>query len=58
MKKFETNIIILVNSFWVGMNSNELKLMSKHQLFCNFCYICLCGATLMACESWKVMVVE
>jgi hypothetical protein len=36
------------------MNSNEPKLMLKRQLFCNSCYICLCGATLRACESWKL----
>ncbi len=36
---------------WTQMNQN---LMSKHQLFCNSYYICLCGATLVACELWKV----
>jgi hypothetical protein len=40
------------------MSSNELKLMSKHQFFYNSCYICLCGGTLMACESWKVVLIE
>jgi hypothetical protein len=39
------------------MSSNEPKLMSKQQLFCNSCYICLCGATLMACELWKVVLI-
>ncbi len=29
--------------------------MSKQQLFNNSSYICLCGATLMACELWKVV---
>ncbi len=43
---------------WMQMSSNESKLMSKTQFFCNSCYICLCGATLMACESWKVMFIE
>jgi hypothetical protein len=36
--------------FGVQMNSNVPKLMSKCQLFCNSCYICLYDATLMACE--------
>jgi len=42
----------------VKVSSNEPKLMSRHQLFCNSCYIRLCGATLMACESWKVVLSE
>jgi hypothetical protein len=46
------------NHVWVRMSSNEPKLMSKHQFFCNFCYICLCDATLMACESWKIVIIE
>jgi hypothetical protein len=40
------------------MSSDELKLMSKYQLFYNSCYICLYGATLMACESWKITLIE
>jgi hypothetical protein len=40
------------------MSSNEPKLMSKCQFFCNSCCICLCGATLMACVSWKVVLIE
>jgi hypothetical protein len=32
--------------------------MSKHQLFYNFYYICQCGAILMACESWKVVLIN
>ncbi len=43
---------------WAHMSSNKPKLMSKRQLFCNSCYICLCGVTWMACESWKVVVIE
>jgi len=39
------------NHLKVWMSSNEPKLMSKGQLFYNSYYICLCGATLMACES-------
>jgi len=42
----------------VRINSNKPKLMSKCQLFYNFYYICLCSATLMACESWKVVLIE
>jgi hypothetical protein len=42
----------------VKVSSNEPKLMSQNQLFCNSCYICLCGAFLMACESWKVVLSE
>jgi hypothetical protein len=45
-------------SFWVQMSSNEPKLLSKCQFFCNSCYICLCVAILMACESWKVGFIE
>jgi hypothetical protein len=44
--------------FGVRMSSNKAKLMLKHQLFCNSCYICLCGAILIACESWKVVLIE
>jgi hypothetical protein len=36
----------------------EHTLMSTRQFFCNSCYMCLCGATLMACESWKVVFIE
>jgi len=50
--------------YWVGlvtkvwMSSNEPKLMSKRKFFYNSCYICLCGAILMACELWKIMLIE
>ncbi len=43
---------------WMWMSSNEPKLMSKCQLFYNSYYICLCGAILMACESWKVVLIN
>jgi hypothetical protein len=43
---------------WVWVTSNKPKLMSKCQLFYNSCYICLCVAILMACESWKVVFIE
>ncbi len=42
----------------VWMSSKKPKLMSKRQLFYNSYYICLCGATSMACESWKVVLIE
>jgi hypothetical protein len=42
----------------VQMRSNEPNLMLKHQFFKNSYYIYLCGATLMACESWKVVFIE
>jgi len=32
--------------------------LKKIALFCNSCYICLCGATLVAGESWKVVFIE
>ncbi len=41
--------------------ANELKWVKidvKKLIFCNSCYICLCGAILMACESWKVVFIE
>ncbi len=44
--------------FQVRMSSNEPKLMSKCQLFYNSYYICLCDAILMACESWKVVLID
>ncbi len=31
----------------------QAKIDVKSQIFYNSCYICLCGAILMACESWK-----
>jgi hypothetical protein len=40
------------------MSSNEQKMMSKHELFWNSYYIYLCDATLMACESWEVVLIE
>ncbi len=41
------------NSIGVQMSSNKPKLMSKHQLLCNSCYIYLYGVTLMACDYGK-----
>jgi hypothetical protein len=44
-----------------GKGMDELKWAKidvKMLFLCNFCYICLCGATLMACESWKVVFIE
>ncbi len=32
--------------------------LKKFVPFYNSCYICLCGATLMTCESWKVVFIE
>jgi hypothetical protein len=50
-------LLLTINkTMW--MSSNELKLMSKGQLFSNSCYICLRDATLIACESWKVVLIE
>ncbi len=43
---------------WVQMNSNEPKSMSKGQLFYNSYHICLCGATLVAWELGKVVLIE
>jgi hypothetical protein len=40
----------------IGANElKQVKINVKYQKNCNFCYICLCGVTLMACESWKVI---
>jgi hypothetical protein len=39
---------------WVQMSSNEPKLMSKYELFCNFCYICLRGANLWHVNHGKL----
>jgi len=36
----------------------QAKIYVKNQLLYNFCYTCLCGATLMACDSWKVVLIE
>jgi hypothetical protein len=55
LSSFCVRYLKIVTLNWVRMRSNKPKLMSKRQLFCNSCYICLCGATLMACESWKVV---
>jgi hypothetical protein len=44
--------------FEVRMSSNEPKLMLKCQPFCNSYYIYLYDTTLMACESWKVMLLN
>jgi hypothetical protein len=47
-------------SMWLfhGVKVSSNEPMSRHQFFCNSCYIGLCGATLMACESWKVVLSE
>jgi hypothetical protein len=33
----------------VEMSWNKPKSMSKGPFFCNSCYTCLCGATLVTC---------
>jgi hypothetical protein len=36
----------------------QAKIDVKSQKNYNSCYICLCGAILMACESWKVVLLN
>ncbi len=57
-KKINIYDYMTKNSYWVWMSSNKPKLMSKLQFFYNSCYFCLCGATLMACELWKIVFIE
>jgi hypothetical protein len=39
--------------FEIGADElKRVKVNVKTSIF--LCYICLCGATLMACESWKL----
>jgi len=48
----------------IGINckgADELKRAKidvKTSIFYNSSYICLCDATLMACELWKIVLIE
>jgi hypothetical protein len=55
----ETTIQECYLDIHVGANEfKQAKINVKTSFFCNSCYICLCGAALMACESWKVVLIE
>jgi hypothetical protein len=45
-------------SMWGVDEFKQTKIDVKMLFFYNFCYICLCNAILMACDSWKVLLTK